>query len=107
MNAFTQIFASLAVSSAFAILNLTIFRLPDSASSRNDVVTDGITRVSGIVAFAFSGSIFMALLIAFVLCWAGTGGNASFRVIAIVALSGMIYYRAQRLQCNLFRIARF
>ncbi|KAF8975208.1 hypothetical protein BDQ17DRAFT_1441623 [Cyathus striatus] len=60
-------FASISVMAAITILNATIFLLkpglPRDAGDTSEVPTDTVSELPGIIAFAFSGTIFLLLLI--------------------------------------------
>jgi hypothetical protein len=61
-----MLFASASVMAAITILNVTIFLLKpglSSDASDGDGTTDTISEVPGIIAFAFSGAVFLLFLI--------------------------------------------
>lgn len=67
-------FSALSVTAALTILNITVFKLKKDS----EVLTDSIPRTSGILAFSFSGMLFIFFVLALILSGIARGKESFF-----------------------------
>lgn len=64
-----MVFSTLSVAAAITILNITVFSLRKDS----ETLTDDVPRIAGILAFAFSGTLFVLFAVAIVLSMIARG----------------------------------